>query len=155
MKSAWCGQVPAGVGLAQMAGDLLINGAPFRRGASVDMCSINDTLEKMRTASGAEKYFDGRKSDKDYARSYEESNRRISMFDEVIERLDRERRNLNLTKADLARRADLPAEAVRRLFSQQHKNPTLTTLIAIADALDSAITVTVSDSQKSGAAIAK
>lgn len=57
------------------------------------------------------------------------------MFDTVIRDLDARRIKLGLTKADLARQAELPAAGVRRLFSQQQKNPTLTTLIAIADAL--------------------
>jgi transcriptional regulator with XRE-family HTH domain len=60
----------------------------------------------------------------------------MAMFDDVICSLDARRVEIGLTKAELARRADMPPAAVRRLFSQQQKNPTLTTLIAIADALD-------------------
>ena len=95
----------------------------------------------MRPVSGAEKYFEGRKSDDTYAQFVVDSTRRISMFDDVIEKLDNERQFQNMTKAELARRSNLPAEAVRRLFSQQHKNPTLTTLIAIVDALGGTFTV--------------
>jgi hypothetical protein len=51
------------------------------------------------------------------------------------------RQELGLTKADLAVRANMPAAAIRRLFSQQQKNPTLVTLVAIADALDVSISV--------------
>jgi transcriptional regulator with XRE-family HTH domain len=58
------------------------------------------------------------------------------MFDDLVRSLDTRRQELGLTKADLAQRSKLPPAAVRRLFSQQHKNPTLTTLVAIADALD-------------------
>jgi len=39
----------------------------------------------------------------------------------------------------------MPAAAVRRLFSQQKKNPTLTTLIAIVDALDLRVTASAVD----------
>lgn len=113
-----------------------------------DFRNINATLNVMGSVSGAEKYFQGRKSDAAYARFVVDSTRRISMFDDVIEKLDSERRNQNLTKAELARRSDLPAEAVRRLFSQQHKNPTLTTLIAIVDALG--VSLSLGPSNRSG-----
>ena len=49
--------------------------------------------------------------------------------------LDDRREELGITKAELARRADLAPEAVRRLFSTDQPNPTITTLAALADAL--------------------
>jgi transcriptional regulator with XRE-family HTH domain len=64
------------------------------------------------------------------------------MFDDVVHSLDSRRVEMGLTKAELARRADTPPAAVRRLFSQQQKNPTLSTLVAIADALDLRIKAT-------------
>jgi transcriptional regulator with XRE-family HTH domain len=67
------------------------------------------------------------------------------MFDDVVHSLDSRRVELGLTKAELARRADMPAAAVRRLFSQQQKNPTLSTLIAIADALNLRVAASVDD----------
>jgi DNA-binding phage protein len=87
-----------------------------------------------RTA--AEDYLAGRRADPEYGALYAAASRRISMFDEIVASLNARREELGLTKAELARRANLPPAAVRRLFSQQHKNPTLTTLAAIADALD-------------------
>ncbi|MGH9303770.1 MAG: helix-turn-helix domain-containing protein [Acidimicrobiales bacterium] len=63
------------------------------------------------------------------------------MFDDVVRSLDARRLELGLTKADVAARANMPSAAVRRLFSQQQKNPTLVTLVAIADALDLHISV--------------
>jgi DNA-binding phage protein len=95
----------------------------------------------MRSVSGAEKYFEGRRSDDAYAEFVVDSTRRISMFDEIIEKLDEERQIQNMSKAELARRSNLPPEAVRRLFSQQHKNPTLTTLVAIVDALGGTLSI--------------
>ena len=50
--------------------------------------------------------------------------------------LDERRRELDLTKADLARRAGVKPEAVRRLFSAESPNPTLSTLLALTGALD-------------------
>ena len=43
---------------------------------------------------------------------------------------------LELAKGELARRADLTPEAVRRLFSIEAPNPTIVTLVALTDALD-------------------
>jgi transcriptional regulator with XRE-family HTH domain len=91
----------------------------------------------IRTA--AEEYLRLRLEDPQYAAAHEAAARRVSMFDGVVSALDSRRVELGLTKAELANRADMPPAVVRRLFSQQHKNPTLTTLIAIADALDLAI----------------
>jgi hypothetical protein len=41
-----------------------------------------------------------------------------------------------LTRAELARRADLGPEVVRRLFGIDSPNATATTLVALAEALD-------------------
>ncbi|MDQ6949423.1 MAG: helix-turn-helix transcriptional regulator [Actinomycetota bacterium] len=41
-----------------------------------------------------------------------------------------------MSKAELARRAGLPPEAVRRLFTMCSPNPTATTLVALARALE-------------------
>lgn len=50
--------------------------------------------------------------------------------------LDERREALGLSKAELARRAELTPEVVRRLFSVDDPNPTISTLTALADALD-------------------
>jgi len=96
-------------------------------------------LMKPRTA--AEDRFARLRSEPEYGEAYQVASRRIAMFDDVVRALDVRRQELGLTKADLAVRANMPAAAVRRLFSQQQKNPTLVTLVAIADALDLSISV--------------
>jgi transcriptional regulator with XRE-family HTH domain len=73
---------------------------------------------------------------------YEHAGHRIDQIDRVIRALDHRREELNLSKAELARRADMPPEAVRRLFSAERPNPTLHTLAAIADALELDLTPT-------------
>ncbi len=90
----------------------------------------------MEARSSAENYFVRRRSEPEYGAAYEIASRRIAMFDDVVRSLDARREELGLSKAELARRADMPPAVVRRLFSQQHKNPTLATLVAIADALE-------------------
>ena len=90
----------------------------------------------MTARTATEDYLRLRLGDPEYAAAHEAAARRVSMFDGVVRALDSRRVELGLTKAELAKRADMRPAVVRRLFSQQHKNPTLTTLVAIADALD-------------------
>lgn len=92
----------------------------------------------MATArrSGAEKHFAGRLKDPICRAAYRSAQRRVKQVDALVQALDKRREQLRLTKADLARRADLAPEAVRRLFSVDAPNPTISTLIALADALD-------------------
>jgi DNA-binding phage protein len=89
----------------------------------------------MTERTGAERYLKGRLSDPGYREAYDRARHRIAQIDNVIRVLDGQRERLNLSKAELARRADMPPEAVRRLFSAERPNPTLYTLAAIADAL--------------------
>jgi DNA-binding phage protein len=85
--------------------------------------------------TGAERYLDSRLKDPEYREAYERARQRDEQIDRVIRALDARRSELNLTKAELARRAEMQPEAVRRLFSAERPNPTLYTLAAIAQAL--------------------
>lgn len=86
--------------------------------------------------TGAERYLARRLEDPEYREAFEQARERISQIDRVIRALDERRNELNLTKADLARRAGVKPEAIRRLFSAEKPNPTLSTLVALAGALD-------------------
>lgn len=86
--------------------------------------------------TGAERYFARRLDDPDYRRAYDEARARIDQIDAVIGSLNARREQLRLTKAELARRAGIKPESVRRLFAAENPNPTLATLIALATALD-------------------
>ena len=88
------------------------------------------------TRTGAERYLAKKLEAPEYRRAYEHAAERIKQIDVVIRALDDRRAELNLTKADLARLAGVKPEAIRRLFSSEHPNPTLSTLIALAGALD-------------------
>lgn len=88
------------------------------------------------TRTGAEHYFAERLKDPNYRQAYEEARERIEQIDSVIRTFDARREELHLTKAELARRAGVKPEAIRRLFSAEKPNPTLTTLVALAGALD-------------------
>jgi DNA-binding phage protein len=91
-------------------------------------------VEKPRT--GAERYLAQQQEDPEYRSVYDEARRRIDQVDAIVRALDDRREALGFTKAELARRAHLAPEAVRRLFSVDSPNPTAITLAALADALD-------------------
>lgn len=90
----------------------------------------------MPTRTGAERYFADRMKSQTYTDAYRRARARVAFVDELMQSLDDERRARNLSKAELARRAGLKPEAVRRLFSQSPVNPTIATLCALANALD-------------------
>jgi len=94
---------------------------------------------KPRTA--AERYLAMQRKSPKYRAAHNRARCRISQIDAIIQALDDRRMALGLTKAELARRADLAPEAVRRLFGIEAPNPTIVTLVALADALDLELTV--------------
>ena len=87
------------------------------------------------TQTGADRYFTRRTSESGYTEAYDYARRRIDAIDRLVRALDERREELGLSKAELARRAELAPEAVRRLFSVDSPNPTIGTLTALADAL--------------------
>jgi DNA-binding phage protein len=86
--------------------------------------------------TGAERYFKSREADSEYADALAEARATIDAIDSLIRSLDERRIELDLSKAEVARRAHMKPEAVRRLFSAKSSNPTITTLVGIATALD-------------------
>ena len=87
------------------------------------------------TRSGAERYFSELFDEPEFTEAYAEARRRIDQIDRLVRTLDERRSDLGMSKAELARRAELAPEAVRRLFSADSPNPTIATLTAIADSL--------------------
>lgn len=96
--------------------------------------TLDAVIRPSRT--GAERYFAERAEEPGFADAYDEARRRIDQIDRLVLALDEQRETMGITKAELARRADIAPEAVRRLFSADSPNPTIGTLTAIADALD-------------------
>jgi DNA-binding phage protein len=86
--------------------------------------------------TGAETYLGDLGKVPEHRSDYDKARRRIDQVDAIVDALDDRRVALGLSKAELARRADLAPEAVRRLFSIEAPNPTIVTLVALADALD-------------------
>ena len=96
------------------------------------------TMPKART--GAERYLNSRRSSADYELAYGAARRRIDQIDSIVRMLDQRRCTLELSKAELARRSNLRPEVIRRLFSAKSPNPTLSTLVALAEALEMELT---------------
>jgi len=90
----------------------------------------------MAARTGAERYFEKQRKNPEYERAYQEASATVRAIDELVRSIDRCREKRGLTKAELARQSGLPPEAVRRLFTMRSPNPTATTLVALAQALD-------------------
>jgi len=90
----------------------------------------------VRPRTGAERYIAKQMEDPEFRAAHEAAARRIRHIDELVRVIDARRVEVGWTKAELARRAGMPPEAVRRLFSMEGPNPTAATLVALADALD-------------------
>ena len=89
----------------------------------------------IEARTGAERYFAGRAAESGYVEAYVDARRRVDAIDRLVRALDERREVLGLSKSELARRAELAPEVVRRLFSVDRPNPTIATLMALADAL--------------------
>lgn len=75
--------------------------------------------------TGADRYVARRASEPGYAEAYDDARRRVDAIDRLVRALDDRREELGLSKAELARRAELAPEALRRLFSVDSPNPTI------------------------------
>ncbi|MHB1710491.1 MAG: helix-turn-helix domain-containing protein [Acidimicrobiales bacterium] len=74
--------------------------------------------------------------DPEYAAAYKNARRRIDDVDKVVRAIEDQRVFLGLTKAELARRVGVRPEAIRRLLSGHHTNPTLSTVVSLAAVLE-------------------
>lgn len=77
------------------------------------------------TRSGAERYLAQRAESKEFAGHYDDARRRIDQIDDLVHALDERRNTLGLSKAELARRAGIAPEVIRRLFIAASPNPTI------------------------------
>ena len=62
----------------------------------------------MNPRTGAERYLAQRLNDDAYRGGYDSARERIDQIDRVMRALDHRREELNLSKAELARRAGMP-----------------------------------------------
>src|SRR5271170_3709871 len=107
----------------------------------------------MVRPTGAEHYFEARAAQsREYRQALDAARARIAAVDGVVRALDERRRELGLSKAELARQAGMRPEVVRRLLGGSPANPTLATVISLASAMSLDITISGSvDRRQSGA----
>ncbi len=107
----------------------------------------------MARPTGAERYFDARAArSPEYRLALEAARVRIAAVDGVVRALDERRRDLGLSKAELARQAGMRPEVVRRLLGTGPANPTLSTVISLASAMSLDLTISgPADRTQSGA----
>lgn len=89
---------------------------------------------KRKTAF--DRYLNERLTDEEFARDYSEAQAEINTIDQIIRHLDDARKELNLSKADLARKIGARPEIVRRLLTAEDPNPTISTVVKMATALN-------------------
>jgi DNA-binding phage protein len=80
-------------------------------------------------------YFDKRMRDPAFAAGYAEARAQIDTIDSLVRLLDATRVAADVPKAELARRIDAKPEIIRRLFTTASPNPTMATVLKVADAL--------------------
>jgi DNA-binding phage protein len=88
-----------------------------------------------RTRTGFGRFFDEQMSSPSFAKAYAASRVEVDAVDRIVRALDQARVAGKMTKADLARAIAAKPEVVRRLFTQSNPNPTLGTVVHLAQAL--------------------
>jgi ribosome-binding protein aMBF1 (putative translation factor) len=87
------------------------------------------------TKTGFDKFFDEQTAQPAFAKDYKQARTEVDAIDQIVRALDSAREQLGLTKADLARAISAKPEIVRRLFTAEAPNPTLSTVVKVAIAL--------------------
>ncbi|HXU63067.1 MAG TPA: helix-turn-helix transcriptional regulator [Polyangia bacterium] len=89
--------------------------------------------------TGFDRYFDKRMKDKTFAAEYVAARAEIDSVDDLMRQLEAARVQKGLTKAEVARRAGTTPEVVRRLFTMESPNPTMSTVVSVARTMGLAI----------------
>jgi len=82
-----------------------------------------------------------RKKSREFAEEYKRARAEIDQTDAIMRKLDEVRAREKMTKAELARRAGMPEETVRRLFTADGVNPELNTVSRLAAELGLTLTL--------------
>jgi len=88
-----------------------------------------------RRKTAFDRYFEIRMKDSAFASAYTEARAVIDSTDAIIRALDEARLLVGVSKADLARQIEARPETMRRLFTATDSNPTLATVLKLAEAL--------------------
>lgn len=85
--------------------------------------------------TGFDKFLDEQMAQPSFAKDYKQARTEIDAIDQLVRSLDNAREQLGMSKADLARAISAKPEIVRRLFTAEAPNPTLSTVVKVAVAL--------------------
>jgi DNA-binding phage protein len=88
-----------------------------------------------KTKPAFDRYFKQRMENPEFAEAYREARAEIDATDTLVRVLDEARKRMGLSKADLARKIQAKPEILRRLFTMEGPNPTMSTVLKIAAAL--------------------
>jgi DNA-binding phage protein len=92
-------------------------------------------MARRSRKTGFDAFVDEQMRDDGFARDYADARRTIDAVDRIVRALDAARIDLGMTKAELARRISAKPEIVRRLLTSSTPNPTLATIVRVAEAL--------------------
>ncbi len=88
-----------------------------------------------RRKTGFDKFVAEQMKRPRFAAAYQRARAEIGAVDDLIRVLDEKRVAVGMTKAELARRIAASPEVVRRLLTADHANPTVETVLRIAEAV--------------------
>jgi DNA-binding phage protein len=88
-----------------------------------------------RSKTGFDKFFDDQMQSPSFAEDYTKARAEVDTIDRMVRALDAAREKAKLTKAALATATGTRPEVVRRLFTQEKRNPTLSTIVKLAACL--------------------
>lgn len=88
-----------------------------------------------RERTGAERYFAESMDDPEYHCNIEEARRRTDQFDAIIRLIDQRRNEMGWSYEELARRANIDPEEIRRIYSLEAPDPAFGTVVDLACAV--------------------
>lgn len=92
-------------------------------------------MGRAKTKTGFDRYVQVRMRDREFASAYGDARAAVDAVDGLMRQIDEARLRVRLSKADLARRISVPQESVRRLLTAKRTNPTLQTVLRLAQAV--------------------
>jgi DNA-binding phage protein len=86
-------------------------------------------MARRRTAF--DEFFDEQIRDPKVASAYAEARAEVDQVDQFMRALEAARTSRGMSKAELARRSEMPAAVVRRLLTAEDSNPTIATVLGM------------------------
>lgn len=89
-----------------------------------------------RPKTGFDQFVEAQMKNERFAAEHAKAKQEILAVDEIVRALDAARVDLGMSKAELARQISTRPEVVRRLFTDEAANPTMATVVKLAEALN-------------------